>query len=152
MVKLTYQFKSQVFDSFLTFDQEIEAIWTRKWNPIRVLYVLTRYSAFLEVGVTLYRMLLPNLYCGHCFNLINLFCRVHSSWRIIRYMFARVSNGYRCVTTPHFHVSKRTFSLLKCDPSVLLAFGLGVGEGEYSAKHDRLLSGLFILGLLSIKL
>ena len=58
------------------------------------MYVLTRYSAFLEAAVTIYRMLLRNLYCS---NLISPFCRVHSSWRIIRYMLAPVSNAYMCV-------------------------------------------------------
>ena len=37
------------------------------------------------------------------------------------------------VCTPHFHGSK---GLTWCDPSVLLAFGLGVGEGECSMKRE----------------
>ena len=54
------------------------------------------------------------------------------------------------VRTPHFPETKRIYSL-KFDPPVLFIFGLCVGEGECSIKHDRPQSGLFI-SLLSIKL
>ncbi|KIM34952.1 hypothetical protein M413DRAFT_32905 [Hebeloma cylindrosporum] len=47
-----------VFDSFLTFDLEVSAIWSRKWTFARVLYVFTRYSGFVEAGISIYALLL----------------------------------------------------------------------------------------------
>ncbi|KAF5327508.1 hypothetical protein D9619_004984 [Psilocybe cf. subviscida] len=40
-----------VYDTLLTLDQEIQAIWQSKWNYARALYVLTRYSSFVEAGL-----------------------------------------------------------------------------------------------------
>ena len=47
----------KVFDSFLTFEREVRAIWSAGWSYMKIMYVLTKYSAFLEAGFLIYRTL-----------------------------------------------------------------------------------------------
>lgn len=46
---------SQTYDWLLTLDGEIKSIWLSRWNFTKFLYVLTRYSSFLECAVVAIR-------------------------------------------------------------------------------------------------
>ncbi|KAF5327053.1 hypothetical protein D9619_005000 [Psilocybe cf. subviscida] len=48
-----------VYDTLITLDQEIRAVWQSKWNYPRLLYVLTRYSCLLEAGVIIALLTVP---------------------------------------------------------------------------------------------
>ncbi|KIM46582.1 hypothetical protein M413DRAFT_24280 [Hebeloma cylindrosporum] len=63
-----------VFDSFLTFDTEVSAIWSREWTFARALYVFTRYSGFVQAGTpfTPRYYLLENGNVFSCFNWIHV--------------------------------------------------------------------------------
>ncbi|KAF8978497.1 hypothetical protein BDQ17DRAFT_1265594, partial [Cyathus striatus] len=37
-----------VFDTLLTLDIEVTFIWSTPWNVIKVLYLVTRYLAFID--------------------------------------------------------------------------------------------------------
>ncbi|KAF8892291.1 hypothetical protein BD779DRAFT_105679 [Infundibulicybe gibba] len=43
-----------IYDWFLTIDSELAFIWNQRWNLGTLLYVLTRYSAFADMGIFLY--------------------------------------------------------------------------------------------------
>ncbi|KIM39322.1 hypothetical protein M413DRAFT_447260 [Hebeloma cylindrosporum] len=55
-----------VFDSFLTFEQELRAIWSTSWNCTKIMYVLTRYSAFVEAGMIIYQITIPGDWYEEC--------------------------------------------------------------------------------------
>ncbi|KAG1866671.1 hypothetical protein F4604DRAFT_946804 [Suillus subluteus] len=43
-----------IFDYFLTFGAEVRCTWNRRWDTVRVLFVISRYMAFLAAGMTSY--------------------------------------------------------------------------------------------------
>ncbi|KIM39327.1 hypothetical protein M413DRAFT_29491 [Hebeloma cylindrosporum] len=55
-----------VFDSFLTFEQEVRAIWSTGWSYMNLMYVLTKYSAFLEGGIIIYHISIPGEWYAEC--------------------------------------------------------------------------------------
>ncbi|KAG1788068.1 uncharacterized protein HD556DRAFT_1312339 [Suillus plorans] len=46
-----------IFDYFLTLEPEIRWTWNRRWNVARVLFVISRYMAFVAAGMTSYAVL-----------------------------------------------------------------------------------------------
>ncbi|KAG2032483.1 hypothetical protein BDR03DRAFT_1002606 [Suillus americanus] len=48
-----------IFDYFLTFGAEVRWTWNRRWNASRVLFVISRYVAFVAAGMTSYGEQLP---------------------------------------------------------------------------------------------
>lgn len=43
-----------IFDYFLTLEPEVRWTWNRRWNVTRVLFVISRYMAFVAAGMTSY--------------------------------------------------------------------------------------------------
>ncbi|KAG2032486.1 hypothetical protein BDR03DRAFT_970044 [Suillus americanus] len=43
-----------IFDYFLTLEPEVRLTWNRRWNATRVLFVMSRYMAFVAAGMTSY--------------------------------------------------------------------------------------------------
>ncbi|KAG1847886.1 hypothetical protein F4604DRAFT_137126 [Suillus subluteus] len=43
-----------IFDYFLTFGAEVRWTWNRRWDASRVLFVISRYMAFVAAGMTAY--------------------------------------------------------------------------------------------------
>ncbi|KAG1847887.1 hypothetical protein F4604DRAFT_137368 [Suillus subluteus] len=43
-----------IFDYFLTFEPEVRLTWNRRWNVTRVLFIISRYMAFVAAGMTSY--------------------------------------------------------------------------------------------------
>ncbi|GLB45728.1 hypothetical protein LshimejAT787_2600610 [Lyophyllum shimeji] len=50
-----------VFDYFQTLGMEVEFIWTSEWSIAKVLFLLARYTAFVDVPMVLYYALAPNV-------------------------------------------------------------------------------------------
>ncbi|KAG2339749.1 hypothetical protein BDR05DRAFT_950910 [Suillus weaverae] len=48
-----------IFDYFLTLEPEVRWTWNRRWNVTRVLFVISRYMAFVAAGMTSYGEQLP---------------------------------------------------------------------------------------------
>ncbi|KAG2119780.1 uncharacterized protein F5147DRAFT_832424 [Suillus discolor] len=46
-----------IFDYFLTLKPEIQWTWNRRWNVARVLFVISRYMAFVAAAMTSYAVL-----------------------------------------------------------------------------------------------
>ncbi|KAJ7035310.1 hypothetical protein C8F04DRAFT_1394896 [Mycena alexandri] len=58
-----------VFDYCLTFDLEASLIWPSRRSFSKTLFMLARYTPFLDVPVGLYYILAPNIALDTCFNL-----------------------------------------------------------------------------------
>ncbi|KAG2358454.1 hypothetical protein BDR07DRAFT_1489433 [Suillus spraguei] len=43
-----------IFDYFLTLEPEVRWTWNRRWNITRVIFVISRYMAFVAAGMTSY--------------------------------------------------------------------------------------------------
>ncbi|KAG2132444.1 uncharacterized protein EDB93DRAFT_906032 [Suillus bovinus] len=43
-----------IFDYFLTIEPEVRWTWNRRWNITRILFVISRYMAFVAAGMTSY--------------------------------------------------------------------------------------------------
>ncbi|KAF9258767.1 hypothetical protein L218DRAFT_712131 [Marasmius fiardii PR-910] len=43
-----------IFDTVITLDQEYRYIWQRKWHLVKVLYLFTRYTTFVDTAVAAY--------------------------------------------------------------------------------------------------
>ncbi|KAG2079097.1 hypothetical protein BDR04DRAFT_1146792 [Suillus decipiens] len=43
-----------IFDYFLTLESEIRWTWNTRWNTTRILFVISRYMAFVAAGMTSY--------------------------------------------------------------------------------------------------
>ncbi|KAF9035060.1 hypothetical protein BDZ89DRAFT_1130522 [Hymenopellis radicata] len=50
-----------VFDYLLTLEQEVELIWGSRWTLTKLLYLFTRYSPFIDVGLFLSHQVTPNM-------------------------------------------------------------------------------------------
>ncbi|KAF9007741.1 hypothetical protein BDZ89DRAFT_1168438 [Hymenopellis radicata] len=55
-----------VFDYLLTLEQEVELIWGSEWTITKLLYLVTRYSPFVNAGVILWQQLTPNMSAENC--------------------------------------------------------------------------------------
>lgn len=47
-----------VYETLLSFDRDVELIWSAPWNTIKILFLLSRYMPFIDAGVVLYYILL----------------------------------------------------------------------------------------------
>ncbi|KAJ3510687.1 hypothetical protein NLJ89_g4528 [Agrocybe chaxingu] len=54
------------FDSLLTLNRELVTIWQSKWNYTKFMYILTRYSTFVEAGVVIYQLSIPGDWYKDC--------------------------------------------------------------------------------------
>ena len=45
---------AQFYDYFVTFQREVELVWPSKWNSMKVLFIVSRYSPFLDVPLDVY--------------------------------------------------------------------------------------------------
>ncbi|KAJ7234016.1 hypothetical protein B0H12DRAFT_1239165 [Mycena haematopus] len=54
-----------VFDYCLTFNLEVSLMWPSRWSLTKILYALSRYSAFFDVGLVLYYAT-PAVSLAHC--------------------------------------------------------------------------------------
>ncbi|KAF8995930.1 hypothetical protein BDQ17DRAFT_966596 [Cyathus striatus] len=48
------------FETFLTLDIEVEFIWSAPWNVVKVLYLVTRYLAFIDSSLNVLIQLMPD--------------------------------------------------------------------------------------------
>ncbi|KAG1807690.1 uncharacterized protein BJ212DRAFT_1536116 [Suillus subaureus] len=48
-----------IFDYFLTLEPEVRLTWNRRWNVTRILFIISRYMAFVAAGMTSYGEQLP---------------------------------------------------------------------------------------------
>ncbi|KAI0078056.1 hypothetical protein K474DRAFT_1594777, partial [Panus rudis PR-1116 ss-1] len=55
-----------VYDYLLTVNSEVELIWPSRWNPIKILFLLTRYLPFVDVTLVLFYQLKPNISIRTC--------------------------------------------------------------------------------------
>ncbi|KAH6906050.1 hypothetical protein BKA70DRAFT_1152199 [Coprinopsis sp. MPI-PUGE-AT-0042] len=49
-----------LWEHCITFDQELIAIWTARWTVGKCLYILMKYSAFVQVGIVLWTQVVPS--------------------------------------------------------------------------------------------
>ncbi|KAI0073401.1 hypothetical protein K474DRAFT_1721647 [Panus rudis PR-1116 ss-1] len=56
-----------VYDTVLTFPQEVRCIWQRKWNGAVLLYAATRYITILDIGIQLLAALVVPTSVQVCF-------------------------------------------------------------------------------------
>lgn len=49
-----------IHDTIILLDQEVELIWSTKWTFPKVLYLISRYSPFLDTVIDVYDYLTPN--------------------------------------------------------------------------------------------
>jgi K+-sensing histidine kinase KdpD len=56
-----------IFDYFLTLGAEVRWTWNRRWNASRVLFVISRYMAFVAAAMTSYAAIATraNENCSH---------------------------------------------------------------------------------------
>ncbi|KAG2358453.1 hypothetical protein BDR07DRAFT_1611897 [Suillus spraguei] len=56
-----------IFDYFLTLEPEIRWTWNTRWNTTRILFVISRYMAFVAAGMTSYAAIATraNENCSH---------------------------------------------------------------------------------------
>ncbi|KAG1809448.1 uncharacterized protein BJ212DRAFT_1484563 [Suillus subaureus] len=56
-----------IFDYFLTLEPEVRLTWNRRWNVTRILFVISRYMAFVAAGMTSYAAIATraNEDCSH---------------------------------------------------------------------------------------
>jgi len=43
-----------IFDYFLTFPNEVSLIWPARWTPTKIIFLLSRYTVFFDVGFFMY--------------------------------------------------------------------------------------------------
>lgn len=77
-----------IFDYFLTLEPEVRWTWNRRWNVIRVLFVISRYMAFAAAGMTAYAAIATraNEDCRHfsqASNAIHIICIVAAEGLLI---------------------------------------------------------------------
>lgn len=51
---LSLSIAAQCYDYFVTFQREVELVWPSKWNSMKVLFIVSRYSPFLDVPLDVY--------------------------------------------------------------------------------------------------
>ncbi|KAG1843628.1 hypothetical protein C8R48DRAFT_545045, partial [Suillus tomentosus] len=56
----------QLFDFCITFDSEVRWTWGRKWEIMRIAFVISRYLPIASVAMYLYLLLVARTYafCG----------------------------------------------------------------------------------------
>ncbi|EIW83466.1 hypothetical protein CONPUDRAFT_164407, partial [Coniophora puteana RWD-64-598 SS2] len=57
-----------VYDYYLTIDQEVDLVWTRRWDLVQVVFMLARYLPFPAIALTVVRVL-ETVRNGPCPNL-----------------------------------------------------------------------------------
>ncbi|THH32838.1 hypothetical protein EUX98_g1348 [Antrodiella citrinella] len=55
-----------VYDFILTFHSEVTLIWPSQWNPVKVLFVLTRYLPFVNMCLVLFYQTKENIDVEMC--------------------------------------------------------------------------------------
>ncbi|KAG2132448.1 uncharacterized protein EDB93DRAFT_1331697 [Suillus bovinus] len=88
-----------IFDYFLTLEPEVRWTWNRRWNVTRILFVISRYMAFVAAGMTSYAAIATraNENCsrfGQASNAIHIISIVSSEGLLIirTYAFWRKNN------------------------------------------------------------
>ncbi|TFY51415.1 hypothetical protein EVG20_g11010, partial [Dentipellis fragilis] len=54
------------FDYFITFPDEIELVWRSRWTIVKVIFLLNRYIALSDVGISTYGVLGSHLSSSEC--------------------------------------------------------------------------------------
>ncbi|KAA1476593.1 hypothetical protein DENSPDRAFT_843593 [Dentipellis sp. KUC8613] len=54
------------YDYLLTLPDEIELVWRSRWTMLKVIFLLNRYSALWDVGLSVYDILGPRLSSSEC--------------------------------------------------------------------------------------
>jgi len=69
-----------VYDWFLTLDQEARLVWRSKFSTVKLMYILTRYSAFIDMSMNIYCTQLWS-YISRGLDLLKIFLRqFHDGW------------------------------------------------------------------------
>ncbi|KAG1807678.1 uncharacterized protein BJ212DRAFT_1303387 [Suillus subaureus] len=74
-----------IFDYFLTLEPEVQWTWNTRWNVSRVLFVISRYMAFVAAGMTSYGEQLPYYYL--------MLPLLHERTKMLCSRFSSASNG-----------------------------------------------------------
>ncbi|KAK7040586.1 hypothetical protein R3P38DRAFT_428577 [Favolaschia claudopus] len=95
-----------VYDYILTFDREVSLIWASQWSLTKILFLVSRYSAVVDLPMALYYSMAPHIAVKHC-------SRLHEaiSWSI----FVGISVAEVILVV-------RTYALSGCNRYVLLIF------------------------------
>ncbi|KAF9035746.1 hypothetical protein BDZ89DRAFT_1062035 [Hymenopellis radicata] len=57
---------STVFDYLVTLEQEVDLIWGSEWTITKLLYLITRYSPFVNAVLFLWQQVTPNMSAESC--------------------------------------------------------------------------------------
>ncbi|GJE93506.1 hypothetical protein PsYK624_096650 [Phanerochaete sordida] len=55
-----------VYDLILTFDREVALVWQSPWSIIKALFLLTRYSTFIDIIIVIWQFLRPHISEKEC--------------------------------------------------------------------------------------
>ncbi|KAG2108047.1 uncharacterized protein F5147DRAFT_181287 [Suillus discolor] len=110
-----------IFDYFLTLEPEIRWTWNRRWNVVRVLFVISRYMAFVAAAMTSYAVLATrtNENCSH-------FSAASNATHIISIVAAE---GLLIIRTYAFwKQSKKLLAVLLILAVICIACGVGITD------------------------
>lgn len=119
---------AQCYDFFDYFDREIEIIWMTKWTMTKFMYVLTRYSAFVEAGVVIYRKSNPRLPLPYLPTAAHWSLPQNCPFPEIGTMNAPFPSRLTHVSPLEATVAPFSRAYLCTNITGLFVFGLGVGE------------------------
>ncbi|KAG2119778.1 uncharacterized protein F5147DRAFT_121569 [Suillus discolor] len=110
-----------IFDYFLTLEPEIRWTWNRRWNVARVLFVISRYMAFVAAAMTSYAVLATRAN-QNCTN----FSRASNAIHIISIVAAE---GLLIIRTYAFwKQSKKLLAVLLVLAAICIACGVGLAD------------------------
>ncbi|KAG2055741.1 hypothetical protein BDR06DRAFT_311641 [Suillus hirtellus] len=108
-----------IFDYFLTLEPEIRWTWNRRWNITRILFVVSRYMAFVAAVMTSYAVLATRAN-ENCLN----FSRASNATHIISILAAE---GLLIIRTYAFwKQSKKLLAVLLVLAAICVACGVGI--------------------------
>ncbi|KDR78705.1 hypothetical protein GALMADRAFT_244210 [Galerina marginata CBS 339.88] len=127
-----------LYDFFLSLDREVETIWKGKLSYTKFMYILTRYSAFIEAGVVIYQLSIPGTWyaqCAFAFKLnawlfvfglgigeIIMTIRTWAVWGKSRFMKFALPIFYVCTWSAGFAIIGIFLQSLKFDPNPLTPY------------------------------
>lgn len=116
-----------VYDYLTTLDIETELVWPAEWTPLKVLFLLNRYSPFLDVAfLTRHRLFLNNS-ASTCQRLAEL-----TSWLFVS--GTCISEAILTVRTWVIWEKKRSVAVILCP--VFIGSWVGMSVLVWNALHD----------------
>ncbi|EKM51109.1 uncharacterized protein PHACADRAFT_213010 [Phanerochaete carnosa HHB-10118-sp] len=56
-----------IYDFMLTFSREIDLVWRSRWSAIKVLFLVTRYTTFVELAVVIWPLITTDISPNGCY-------------------------------------------------------------------------------------